>query len=148
MQPSSPSLASLEPLDPASFGAAEAAHLLRRAGFGGPPSEVERLAGLGLERAVEDLVDFPQDDPDLEAGIESAGGELAVDRTSPRDDGREPIAVLRSWWIYRLAHARHPLCEKLTLFWHGHFATAASKVLRSEVLLAQNRMFRRLGPGP
>jgi len=44
-------------------------HLLRRAGFGGPPSEVQRLAGLGLERAVEDLVDFPQEDPDLEAAI-------------------------------------------------------------------------------
>src|SRR5690242_16560710 len=97
MHPSSTLLEPLAPLDPSSFGAAEAAHLLRRAGFGGPPSEVARLASLGLERAVEDLVDYPQEDPDLEAAIDSAGGELAVDRPSPREDGREPIAVLRSW---------------------------------------------------
>lgn len=148
MEPCASSSEPLAPLAPSSFGAAEAAHLLRRAGFGGPPAQVERLAALGLERAVEELVDFPVEDPELELGIEGAGGDLAIDRPNPRDDGRDPLAVLRSWWIFRLAHARHPLCEKLTLFWHGHFATAASKVLRPEVLLEQNQALRRLGPGP
>ena len=56
--------------------------------------------------------------------------------------------MLRAWWIYRLARTRHPLREKLTLFWHGHFTTAASKVLRAHLLRDQNRTLRRLGAGP
>ena len=36
----------------------KAAHLLNRAGFGGPPAEIQKLAGLGLEGAVTHLLDY------------------------------------------------------------------------------------------
>ena len=35
---------------------------------------------------------------------------------------------LPAWWLHTLLHTPHPLKEKLTLFWHGHFATSAAKV--------------------
>ena len=35
-----------------------AAHLLNRAGFGGTPVEIQRLADLGPERAVSFLLDY------------------------------------------------------------------------------------------
>ncbi|MEX1045401.1 MAG: DUF1800 domain-containing protein, partial [Chthoniobacterales bacterium] len=38
--------------------------------------------------------------------------------------------------------------EKLTLFWHGHFATSQTKVRFNHILLGQNKTFRRLGLGP
>src|SRR5207249_1693285 len=46
-----------------------AAHLLNRAGFGGTPDEMEKLAELGLDEAVSHLVDYdripdPTPDPD------------------------------------------------------------------------------------
>ncbi|MGD2168237.1 MAG: hypothetical protein PVF63_09030, partial [Gammaproteobacteria bacterium] len=49
--------------DPAALPASEwnydrAAHLLAHAGFGGSPEEVETLADMGLERAVESLVHY------------------------------------------------------------------------------------------
>ena len=37
-------------------------------------------------------------------------------------------AQLRSWWLYCMLHSGHPLREKLTLFWHNHFATSIAKV--------------------
>ena len=35
-----------------------------------------------------------------------------------------------------------PLEEKLTLFWHGHFATGQNKVRDYRMMLQQNEMFR------
>ena len=48
----------LTPLPAESWHEGHAAHLLERAGFGGTPEEVERLAALGLEGAVRRLVYF------------------------------------------------------------------------------------------
>lgn len=48
----------LSPLPAEAWHAGHAAHLLERAGFGGTPDEVERLAALGLEGAVRRLVYF------------------------------------------------------------------------------------------
>jgi uncharacterized protein (DUF1800 family) len=135
----------LEPLPPQAWGPAEAAHLLRRAGFGGPPEEVAELASLGPGAAVDSLVDFPPEEPELEAELASHGSALAVRET---DRGMRPesgLEALRSWWLYRMARTRHPLREKLALYWHGHFACAASKVGNDALILDQNELFRRLG---
>ena len=35
-----------------------AAHLLNRAGFGGSPSDIEKLAGLDHDKAVSHLIDY------------------------------------------------------------------------------------------
>ena len=48
----------LRPLANQRWSFTTAAHLLNRAGFGGPPAEIERLADLGPERAVSSLVDY------------------------------------------------------------------------------------------
>jgi hypothetical protein len=40
-----------------------------------------------------------------------------------------------------------PLQEKLTLFWHGHFATSVQKVKLAPLMARQNNLFRRLAHG-
>ena len=35
------------------------------------------------------------------------------------------IDRLASWWLHRMLQSPRPLVEKMTLFWHGHFATGA-----------------------
>jgi uncharacterized protein (DUF1800 family) len=35
---------------------------------------------------------------------------------------------LAFWWLDRMLRSGHPLQEKMTLFWHGHFATGEEKV--------------------
>lgn len=32
------------------------------------------------------------------------------------------------WWMDRMVRSPHPLQEKMTLFWHGHFATSEEKL--------------------
>jgi uncharacterized protein (DUF1800 family) len=65
-----------------------------------------------------------------------------------RDDGGDE---LRSWWLYCMLHGGHPLREKLTLFWHNHFATSLAKVLDPQLMFRQNCLLRahalgRFGP--
>jgi uncharacterized protein (DUF1800 family) len=46
------------------------------------------------------------------------------------------------WWANRMLVSPRPLEEKLTLFWHGHFATGQNKVRDYRMMLQQNRMLR------
>jgi len=60
---------------------------------------------------------------------------------------REHMMELRGWWLQRMAKGPRPLQEKLTLFWHGHFATSVEKVRESYFMWRQNELFRRLASG-
>ena len=51
------------------------------------------------------------------------------------------------WWANRMLTSKRPLEEKLTLFWHGHFATGENKVRDYRMMLRQNQMFRRNAAG-
>ena len=54
-----PMLEPWQPSDQVPWDAVRAGHLLNRAGFGGTLEEVEALAKLGPDRAVDVLLDFP-----------------------------------------------------------------------------------------
>jgi Protein of unknown function (DUF1800) len=54
---------------------------------------------------------------------------------------------LALWWANRMLATRRPLEEKLTLFWHGHFATGENKVRDYRMMLRQNEMFRARASG-
>ncbi|HVS18769.1 MAG TPA: DUF1800 family protein [Planctomycetota bacterium] len=138
----------LDPLPAERWDAAAAAHLLRRAGFGGTPAEVAELAGLTPAAAVDRLVDFPELDSELEDELAAHGSELAVDSGTVQKDVRDGFAVLRARWLYRMTYTRHPLSEKLALFWHGHFATSNGKVPYPGLFTLQLATLRGLGPGP
>jgi len=51
------------------------------------------------------------------------------------------------WWADRMLDTRRPLEEKMTLLWHGHFATSEDKVRDVRKMLRQNATFRRHATG-
>jgi len=133
----------------AGFGQREAAHLLRRAGFGGTPEQVGDLVARGRAGAVDSLVDYENTD---NTAMEQALDALVQDvpRGQKVDRGQLDLSRLpgiQAWWLYRMTNSARPLEEKMTLFWHGHFATAISKVTRASLMLDQNKLFRRLALG-
>ena len=81
----------LTPLPRAEWNFDRAAHLLAHAGFGGTPEEVEALAGMGLEQAVEFLVDYervpnPKLEPFAESGLwDPSLAEFPVSRPAATD---------------------------------------------------------------
>jgi uncharacterized protein (DUF1800 family) len=113
-------------------------HFLRRAGFGPAPGEVERRIADGWESTVRTFVEPGSEDEKLAELDRQIGGIL--------DFGS--IDDVRAWWIYRMIHSRQPLVEKMTFFWHGHFATSVGKVGNAFQMAQQNRLFRERALGP
>jgi uncharacterized protein (DUF1800 family) len=151
----------------------EAAHLLNRAGFGGSPSDINAFHQLGREKAVESLVSptepldaFPLPPWSSDEQILADYKEVTEDRKSLRLQARslspekadmakrEAQRLLRrkyrareleaqNWWFNRMLKTEAPLREKMTLFWHDHFATSLQKVKQTSMLVRQNDLFRR-----
>jgi uncharacterized protein (DUF1800 family) len=53
------------------------------------------------------------------------------------------IQELRAWWLEWMRATPRPLQEKLTFFWHDHFATGFRKVRLAHAMYLQNETFRR-----
>jgi len=153
----------LKPLANKRWDYTTAAHLLNRAGFGGPPSEIERLVDLGLEKAVAGLIDYEKipdptaapvwakPDPERAERLMTArrAGEQERRRVQREEQQsqRQHFLELKSWWLQRMASGPRPLQEKMVLFWHGHFATSMEKVRDAYLMWRQNELFRRLAIG-
>lgn len=178
----------LSPISAADWNADRAAHLLERAGFGGTPDDIARLAAMTPQQAVDVLVDYERvvdsgARPFEESGIWDRGmdpfppsradavrqarehGEALGVKTLPEGSQRrlQPVVDkffyglrantietqrLGVWWANRMLTTTRPLEEKLTLFWHGHFATGDAKVRDYRMMLRQNQMLRRDAEGP
>src|SRR4030095_2175872 len=115
----------------------EAAHLLRRMSFGGAPSESEGIVSRGREGAVDFLLNYEQiDNRPMEDLLRRS-----FDFSDPFDFPNFNRGELLRWWFTRMNHTRRPFEEKMTLFWHNHFATSASKT-GDLLIYNQNLTFR------
>lgn len=148
------------PIAPNQFGPYQASHLLWRAGFGCTWDEAEKLVQLGLKGAVDSLVNLP---PAGNSGAPSSctmlpaesehafqervRGLSETERQKARRERErgeeEKLAELRFWWLSRMRTTDRPLEEKMTLFWHSHFASAfGDKIRTAFALWQQNELFR------
>ncbi|MGE9269193.1 MAG: DUF1800 family protein, partial [Verrucomicrobiales bacterium] len=154
----------------------EAAHLVRRAAFGGTPKQIAAVHRMGREAAVESLLSpaeplarFPlpewattkvapairsRFDRRREALVgnsdlspeEQEQARLKQQRDRQRES-RQQLVEASQWWFARMMESRAPLREKMVLFWHDHFATSARKVKLPTLVIHQNDLFRRYALG-
>ncbi len=108
-----------------------AAHLLRRAAFGPTPAELDKVLAAGLPKTLDKLFAGEPDAADR-LDLLTETGKYYTDTTS-----------LRTWWLYAMLEGGHPLREKLTLFWHNHFATSYAKVRSTKLMFEQNATLRK-----
>ena len=150
----------------------EAAHLLNRAGFGGSPAGIKEFHALGREKAVDSLLaptesldSFPPlawttaaqvladrresmaqrealREAMLELPPEQAEEKNREFRKKIRKENRERSLEAEAWWFRRMLKTEAPLREKMTLFWHDHFATSVQKVKKPLLMVQQNELFR------
>src|SRR5581483_9658550 len=112
-------------------------HLLRRAGFGASPAELDQYVALGYQGTLDRLLNFEQ--------VPDSYPDYTPTDLDPK--GRPKLEELQLWWVNRLLTTPRPLQEKMTLFWHGHFATADSKVHDAVWMYNQNQLFRQSALG-
>lgn len=174
----------LSPITAADWNYERAAHLLERAGFGGTPAEIEKLAKMAPADAVSFLVDYeaidssklPAFEPSgiyphghkfrsLEAAVPKAiltgkafGIKASQEGALPFQPAinefytllwSEHMEMQRAslWWAERMLLTPRPMEEKLTLFWHDHFATSQSKLMNYELMMAQIETLRKNSNG-
>ena len=101
-------------------------HLLRRAGFGARPDELDTYASLSIGQAVDALINYDEipDEVDAHLGQPGYAGTTATGQFLPQSN----ITHARQRWLFRMVHTDRPLQEKMTLFWHNHFATGYNKI--------------------
>jgi uncharacterized protein (DUF1800 family) len=160
-----PSLRKFQPSASTPWNRAKAAHLLSRAGFGGPPDEIDRLAALPFQTAVDALLnfesvadsDFPTTDfaeiRELYAEFlrlrQSRAGEPALRQQNQRiiRANIQKVQELRAAWVARMIQTRRPLQERLVLFWHGLLVSGLPEVRVAEHMAMQLDLFRRSAAG-
>ncbi|MEO6596111.1 MAG: DUF1800 family protein, partial [Planctomycetota bacterium] len=127
-------LAPFEPSPRDPFDLQKAGHLLRRAGFAASLRTRRELAAAGVDAAIRYVVP-PHD------GVDPAASLL-----------QEAIAFgdierVRSFRVWLALHSEQPLRDRLSYFWHGHFATSNQKVADPRAMALQAATFDRLGGG-
>ncbi|MCO5295613.1 MAG: DUF1800 domain-containing protein [Fimbriimonadaceae bacterium] len=99
------------------------AHLLRRFGLGASVSELDALEPKGVRGALDHLLDYET----VNEGFSPSPWAFCFEEKNPGQVYLEAPRFL-GWWCLRMVMTRRPLQEKLTLFWHDHFAISAAKV--------------------
>lgn len=109
------------------------AHLLRRFAFGASESELTYYGSNGLAGAIDKLLNY-----------EAVDEGFSVDPSSLANAKNQKLKIeaVQEWWLMRMIATRRPLQEKMTLFWHNHFATSSDKVTSPYMMLTQNQILR------
>ncbi|MGH3879424.1 MAG: DUF1800 domain-containing protein [Actinophytocola sp.] len=133
--------------------------LYDRFGFGATPEDLDQSFAGALDRL---LTAPPGGDapapPDLPPPPrpEKKGKGDEVDKGDPEVREAKKAAnraraaqqkELAAWWLDRMVAVDVATTERVTWFWHGHFATSSQKVKVAALMQRQNETFRRLGQG-
>src|SRR5262249_16495681 len=111
-----------------------AGHLYRRAGFGATHEELLNAVHNGLSTTMKSL---------FEGDPQRAARDRALAKEGVVVARKGDVLDLRGWWVERMLQSGQPLREKMTLFWHKHFATSLSKVQSTALMHRQNELLRR-----
>jgi len=135
----------------AALGYEDARHLLTRTGFGATDAEVREVAALEKAAAIDRLLAGTQREAATRppAFVDSPPTPFykvrqmsTEERQAQQRRNVEQGLELREWWLREMLTTPSPLTEKMTLFWHNHFATSQQKVRSPQLMYRQNALLR------
>ena len=136
----------------AAMGYEDARHLLNRVGFGATDAEITANATLSRAQAVERILAQTRPEASVAAPAFVNDAFLPYYKLRGLDDLQrkamqqrniEQGLELREWWLREILLTPSPLTEKMTIFWHNHFATSQQKVRSAKLVYSQNVLLRR-----
>ena len=159
---------SMSPISKSQWNATTARHLLNRAGFGGTSAQVDALVAMGPDGAVDYLLNYDslpaeaisdtQFDRDIRRPLNDEERSMVQQARKSNDENvlaqiqklrnerdgldRKQAQEVQKWWLRRMIETGRPFEEKMTLFWHGHFATGYRTIEDSYHMFLQNQLFR------
>ena len=136
---------------PAQLSAEQARHLLTRTGFAPRQAEVDALTGQPASQAISDLIrkariaaplhsppGFTSQPPPVPYRLLQTFEERQAQRRQQLREGLD----IKVWWMREMLESPAPLRERMTLFWHNHFATSQQKVVSSLGMWRQHLLLR------
>jgi uncharacterized protein (DUF1800 family) len=128
----------------------EIARLYHRFGFGPRPGEFKAALNKGVAATRTALLNPPANDASLasipEPNITDLGQRPAQKTNELIEFNiqlRQQVKELPLWWLDRMVLADHGLTERMTWFWHGHWATAVGKINYAYPMYIQNQTLRK-----
>lgn len=127
----------------------EISRLFHRFGFGPRPGEYAAAIKSGVDRTRSQLLTVPGVDTGAASVVEPAITDLGK-RPAPNTKEIVPFSIalrfqtqqMVVWWLDRMAAADHCLTERITWFWHGHWATSVDKLNYALPMYKQNKTLR------
>ena len=127
----------------------ETSRLFNRFGFGPRPGEYAQALKDGVELTRTRLLTVPAVDAGAATVIEPEITDLGP-RPKPNTKEVVPFSIamryqsqqMVMWWLDRMAVSDHGLTEKMTWFWHGHWATSIQKLNYPLPMYKQNKSLR------
>ena len=132
----------------------ETSRLVHRFGFGPRVGEFASYLKQGVPATRDSLLKVPSTDSGL-ASIKLPTFSDLGKRPEPNSTDIIPFVVgmksqtdnLILWWMDRMALSDNGLTERMTWFWHGHWATSISKINHPFPMYKQNETFRKYALG-
>lgn len=141
------------------FGAPELTHLLKRTLFGATLADKQFFAGQSLTQVLNALLtQAPTPEPPLKdytpaATVTTPDTNIALGTTWVGDvnnDGSIQAArraSFKKWWVGNLVHQNRSITEKMTLFWHNHFATETNDIANAQYVYKHHALLRNFALG-
>jgi uncharacterized protein (DUF1800 family) len=137
----------------------EVVHLLKRTLFGSKPEDIAYFSGMSMSQAVDEILNvpvvqpappvknynntnIPTTDPDYAIPM----GQTWVTINTTDADGQRRNSF-KAWWMGLMINQERNIREKMTLFWHNHFATESIDIGRAIWAYQNNVLCRQYALG-
>lgn len=125
------------------------ARYFHRLGFGPKPGEFESAVKIGAAGTLEKILTIDNTSQIPTPVFKKLGPRPSnpIARVEWRNAMREQEFQLTLWWMDRMVDADNPFIERMTWFWHGHWATSYQKVDDALPMFRQNQTLRKYALG-
>lgn len=128
----------------------EAIHLLKRTMFGATRIDIDHFTALGFQQSVHEILNpvAALPDPPVKEYISTVDNHIAAGDTwvnDPSTDGTvnsQRRASFKKWWMGVMINQDRSIREKMTLFWHNHWATEAAVIDNAQFLYKHHSLLR------
>jgi uncharacterized protein (DUF1800 family) len=138
-----------------SFGNSELRHLLRRTLFGVTKADMTYFSGKSMVQVVDELLNptAPLPAPPVKEYVVAAttlvpDNNIVAGSTWVNDINNDGTiasyrrASFKKWWVGNLINQDRSILEKMTLFWHNHFATETSDIGNAQYVYKHHHLLR------
>jgi uncharacterized protein (DUF1800 family) len=96
----------------------------------------------GHEATLAQLFDAGETSAEYDRSMDKFAPGIGTGRGYYDPNSPQGLHELQAWWLHRMLHTPFPLRERLTLFWHNHFATSITKIKNPALMARQNQLIR------